>query len=319
MAVLNMEDQMTALEIARRANAPDPFHIIELMRMTNEMLIDVPAYEANNATINVSLQRNIKPIGEHRIYNRGVDKVATQTKKVEDRIAMMSAYSQVDAALLEHSGNKTAALMSESAAIVKGMGLTQAETLIYGDGNREDEFAGLMARRGKLSDSNVINAGGNGSNLTSIYLVATGRDLFHLIYPKGSKSVGVNREDRGLVDVKDENGKEYPAYKSYFTAQYGISVVVPDAVKRICNIPKNISGDDLVDLIIEAAYKLPQGASTYAMYSNVDILVKLDKAARDKGNVVHSVADPWGKQITSVRDIRCRCMDVITSTEDAVA
>jgi len=319
MPALNMADQMTALELARRANAPDPFKIIELMRLTNELLIDVPAHEANDATVNVAIQRNIQPIGEHRIYNKGVGKAATQTSVIRDRIAILSAYSQVDAKLIEHSGNKAAALMSESVAIIKGMGLTQAETIVYGDETKPDEFAGLMSRRNSLGDPNVIDAGGTGSNLTSIYLCAIGQDLLHLIYPKSSKSVGVIREDRGLVDVQDEKGREYPAYKNYFEAQYGITVKVPDALKRICNIPKDISGDDLVDLIIEASYKLPQGASTYAMYSNIDILIKLDKAARDKGNVVHNTADPWGKQIIHVRDLRCRRMDVITSAEEQIA
>jgi len=319
MPTLNMTDQMTALEIARRANAPDPFHIIELLRMTNEMLIDVPAYEANNGTINKAIQRNIVPMGEHRIYNRGVGKVATQTKPIEDRCAIMGAYSWADADMIEHSGNKAQALMSESGGIIKGMGLTQAETIIYGDGAKDDEFAGLMSRRDSLSDSNVINAGGAGNDLTSIYLVAVGPDLFHLIYPKGSKSVGVTREELGRQHVDDGKGGKYPAYGNYFEAQYGITVKAPDALKRICNIPKTISGDDLVDLIIEASYKLPQGASTYAMYSNVDVLVKLDKAARNKGNVVYTTTDPWGKPIISVRDLRCRRMDVITSAEETVA
>jgi len=272
MAVLNMTDQMTALEIARRANAPDPFLIIDLMRLTNEMLIDVPAYEANNGVVNIALQRNIRPMGE-------------------------------------------------ASAIIKGMGLTQAETLIYGDGKKPEEFDGLMARRNRLGDPNVVNAGGTGNDLTSIYLVAVGKDLFHLIYPKGSKSVGVNRADNGLVHIQDPNdaGKKYPVYQDYFTAQYGISVIVPDAVKRICNIPKDISGDALIDLIIDTRYRMPKGASTYAMYSNVEVLVKLDKAARDKGNVVYTKEDPWGKPVTHVRDIRCRQMDVILSTEEAVA
>jgi len=319
-----MTDQMTALEIVRRAQAPDPFHIIELMRMTNEMLIDIPAYEANSATVNIALQRTIAAMGQHRIYNRGVKKVATQTKPIQDRIAMIAAYSDVDQSMLEHSGNTNAALMSEAAGIIKGMGLTQAETLIYGDGSRDDEFSGLMERRNSLSDSNVIDAGGtglegNGNELTSIYIVAVGKDMFHLIYPKGSKSVGVNREDRGKVDVSDGKGGEYPVLRNYFTAQYGLTIIAPDAVKRIANIhAKTIDGNKLIDLIIEARYKLPKGASTYAMYSNVDIQIILDKAARDKGNVVHTTADPWGKPITHVRDLRCRQMDVITNTESRV-
>ena len=318
---LNMTDQMTALEIVKRANAPDPFKIIELMRMTNEMLIDVPAYECNNGVINVALQRTIKPMGEHRIYNQGVGKVATQTKIVQDRIAMMAAYAEVDAEMVEQSGNISAARQSEVVAISKGMGLTQAETLIYGDENKAEEFAGLMSRYNELSNPYVIDAGGTGSDLTSVYIVAVGTDLFHLIYPKGSKSVGVTREDNGRVHIQDPSdpAKKLPVYQDYLKVNYGISIKAPDAVQRICNIPKDMDGAALADIMLEVRRKMPKGATTYAAYSNVDILIKLDKAARDKGNVVYTAADPWGKEITHLRDIRCRQMDVITNTEEQVA
>jgi hypothetical protein len=315
-----MTDQMTALEIARRANAPDPFNIIELMRLTNEMLMDVPAHEANNGVINVTLQRNIQAMGEHRIYNQGVGRAATQTTIVRDRIATLAEYSRVDKKLIDHSGNKEAAMMSEAVAIIKGMGLTQAYTLIYGNGARPDEFDGLFMRRNKLGD-HVINAGGTGSALTSIYLIAVGPDLFHLIYPKGAAAVGVTRRGIEEKDVPDPNNsnKQYRVYEDYFEAEYGLAIRAPDAVKRICNIPANISGDALLDLIMDTRYRLPQGASTYVMYSNIDILIKLDKAARDKSNVVYTAADPWGKPITYVRDLRCRRMDVIHNAEGQVA
>jgi hypothetical protein len=312
---------MTALEIAKRANAPDPFKIIELMRLTNEMLVDVPAREANNGVVNVTLQRNIGFMGEHRIYNKGVGGAATQTKVVHDRIAMLGAYSRADKDMIDQSGNKAAALMSEATAVIKGMGLTQAYTLIYGDGSKAEEFDGLFSRRNSLGDPNVISAGGTGSALTSIYLAAVGPDLFHLIYPLGSATAGVEKrgvEEREVQDPDDPR-KQYRVYEDYFKAAYGIAVRAPDAVKRICNIPANITGDDLLDLIMDARYRLPQGASTYVMYSNADAIIKLDKAARDKGNVVYTAADPWGKPITHVRDIRCRRMDVIHNAEEAVA
>jgi hypothetical protein len=231
----------------------------------------------------------------------------------------LAEYSEVDATMLEHSGNIAAARQSEAVAIIKGMGLTQAHTLIYGDGSKPDEFDGLFTRRNSLADPNVVDAGGTGSSLTSIYMCAVGPDLFHLIYPKGSSTVGVSRSDKGLVDVEDADSKKYPAYREFFQAQYGIAIRAPDAVKRICNIPADITGEDLIDIIIDTRYRMPQGASTYVMYSNVDILIKLDKAARDKNNVIYTTADPWGKPITHVRDLRCRQMDVILSTESAVA
>jgi len=319
--LLNMTDQMTALELVRRAQMPEPFKIIELMGLTNEMLIDVPAYEANNATINVALQRSVKKMGTHRIYNQGVGSVATQTMRVEDRVAMMAEYSKVDAKLVEHSGNMAATRQSEAVAIIKGMGLTQAETLIYGDESKAEEFSGLFVRRNSLGDKNVIDAKGTGNDLTSVYIVAVGPDLFHLIYPKGSKSVGVTRRDIGLMDIQDEKDptKMLPMYVEYFEAQYGITIKEPAAVKRICNIPKDIKPAELVDLIIDSSYELPQGASTYALYCNKTVLAKIDKAARDKDNVAYSAADPWGRPITHIRDIRCRRMDVITSSEEQVA
>ena len=320
MAVLNMTDTMTALEVAKRANAPEPFKIIELLRLTNEMLIDVPAHEANSGVVNVTLQRNIGPVGEARIYNQGVGAAATQTKLVRDRIAMIGEYCRVDKKMIDHSGNKERALMSEATAIIKGMGLTQAEMMVYGDERNPEEFNGLFVRRNTASDSNVIDAGGTGSALTSIYLAAVGPDLFHLIYPKGSASVGVTKRGLQEKDVPDPNNpaKSYPVYEDYFEAEFGIAIRAPDAVKRICNIPADISGDDLIDLIIDARYRLPQGASTYVMYSNIEALIKLDKAGRDRGNVVYTAEDPWGKPITHVRDIRCRRMDAILNTEEQV-
>jgi hypothetical protein len=322
---LNMTDQLTALEIVKRANNPEAYHIIELLRMTNQLYIDVPAFPANNGTINVTTQRIIRQAGQHRIYNQGVANVATQTNVVHDRLAILEAYSEVDKDEADHSGNVNALRGSEGQGIVKGMGITQAETLIYGDGSNPEEFDGLFTRRNALTlpngnpDPNVIDAGGTGSNLTSIYVVAVGRDLFHLIYPQGASTVGVERNDKGEQTLIKADGTKYEIYREFFKAQYGITIRAPDAVKRICNIPTSMTGEEIVDILLETRRKLPPGASTYAMYANLDILIKIDKAAREKVNVVHTVADPWGDEITAVRDLRCRQMDVILNTETQVA
>jgi len=322
MATLNMNDQMTALELTKRQNAPDPFHIIELMRETNEMLVDVPAFEANNGTRNMAIQRSIKKIGEHRIYNSGVGKVATQTTKIEDRIAMMEAYAEVDASMVKHTGNIEQARRSEYIAIVKGMGLTQGETMIFGDGKKDEEFDGLMVRRNKIDDITTFDAGGrsNDNDMTSLYLCSIGREMFHFIYPKGAKNIGIERIDNGLITIQDPNDaeKKYRVYQDWFSVEYGIAVIIPESVIRIANITKNMSGDALVEKIIEISYKVPKGASTYAMYSNDSILYKIDKAAGNKGNVVHTREDPWGKPITHIRNFRCRQMDVLAYTEDRV-
>jgi hypothetical protein len=320
--ILNMTDMLTALELVKRANSPEPFHIIELLREVNQMMIDVPTFEANNGTINVSLQRNIRPMGEHRIYNQGVGKAATVTNVVHDRIAMLMEYSDVDQKMAQNSGNVAATRQSEAIAIIKGMGLTQARTLIYGRDSLKEEFRGLMEHRNALSDPNVVNAksaGGSSTNYTSVYMIAVGRDLFHLIYPKGSSGAGVTRTDRGVLDVSDAKGKDYPVYREIFEANYGLTIRAPDAVKRIANIRSDIPPDALLDVILDTRWRMPPGATTYVIYGNVDILVKIDKAAREKNNVVYYAEDPWGKPITHVRDLRVRQMDCILNTEEEVA
>jgi hypothetical protein len=324
-----MTDMLTALELVKRANSPEPFHIIELLREVNQMMIDVPAFEANNGTINTTLQRNIRPMGEHRVYNQGIGKRATVTKIVHDRIAILEEYSDVDVDMALNSGNVAATRQSEAIAIIKGMGLTQAHTLIYGRGEVAEEFPGLMERYNSLyrpdgsRDPNVVDAGGEGgssTDYTSIYMAAVGRDLFHLIYPRGAEgAAGVSRIDSDIVYVKDPGGKEYRAYREFFKAQYGLTVRAPDAVKRICNIRRDIPVDKLLDIILDTRWRMPMGATTYALYANQDILVKIDKAAREKNNVVYYAEDPWGKPITHVRDLRVRQMDCILNTEEAVA
>jgi hypothetical protein len=34
--------------------------------------------------------------------------------------------------------------------------------------------------------------------------------------------------------------------------------------------------------------------------------------------VVYTETDPWGKEVTKIRDLRCREMDVILSSEETV-
>ena len=88
--------------------------------------------------------------------------------------------------------------------------------------------------------------------------------------------------------------------------------------RRICNIDQNTAGDKIVELILEAMIRLPQGAQSIAVYSNQDTLVKIDKAAWGKGNAVFTSEDPWGELITHIRKGRCRRVDAILSTEQAL-
>jgi len=319
MPNLSMTDSMTALEVMRRANNQDGFHIVELMAQTNEILKDMPMIEANDGTIHNTLVRTSLRSGTHRKYNEGIAPGATTTDTIRDRITMLEDYSIVDKDLADHSGNVKALRASEADAFLQGMGQTQAEELIYGDhGRNEAEINGLAVRLNKLTNKNVMNAGGSGNKCTSIYVCAVGNRFAHLIYPRGRKDCGIKTEDMGLQNWPMEQGKVMPAYVQFFSTHYGLSIAHPDAVKRICNIDNTVPGDKIVEMILEAMLRLPQGAQGVSIYCNQDILVKIDKGAWSKGNAVFTKEDPWGDMITHIRSGRCRRVDAILSTEQAL-
>ena len=319
MPTLSMTDQLTALEVMRRSGNQDGFHIVELLSQTNEILKDMPVLEANDGTVHNTIVRTSLRGGTHRKYNEGIKPGATTTDTKQDRITMLEDYSVVDKDLAEHSGNVKALRESEAQAFLAGMGQTQAEELIYGNNARnEAEINGFAVRLSDLANKNVINAGGTGNRCTSIYVCAVGRGFAHLIYPKGRSDCGIKTEDMGVQNWTMGEGRVMPAYVQFFSTHYGLSVAHPDAVKRICNIDQATSGDKIVDLILEAMIRLPAGAQSIAIYSNQDALVKIDKAAWSKGTAVFTSADPWGELITHIRKGRCRRVDAILSTEQAL-
>lgn len=326
MAIKNIVDQMTALEVARRSSSPDAFTIIETMAQSNTMLYELPAMEANDGAVHTSLKRLSYPGGEHRMYNQGVGKKSGQTVPQRDHITMLEAFSDVDVALAQHSGNPHALYNSEASAFLIGMGLDQAGEMIYGNNdNNPAEINGLARRYPKLGDhcvSFVENPAGG--EFTSAYLIAAGSNACHMIYPKGSKSVGVSREDLGVLRVQDPNdaAKMLMVHSDHFKAEYGIVVAHPDAVIRICNIPLKLTPAqrvELLELILRYQKRLTKGVVNAVLFVNEDLLYQIERAGREAQYVVHPETDPWGKPVSNINGLRIRQQDAILSAEEAVA
>jgi hypothetical protein len=315
---------MTALEVARRSSNPDAFTIIETMSLENTMLLELPASEANDGAVHTGLQRVSYPGGQHRVYDRGVKTASSQTVPFRDWITMLECYSKVDSAKAAHSGNPASLYNSEGMAFLMGMALDQGSDLIYGNTNANPaEINGLATRLGKL-DAHCVDAGlgGTGDSLTSIYLVAAGPKAVHLIYPRGSGSVGVKREDKGIQTVSDGNGGEYEAHVDHFVAEYGLTVEHPDAVIRIANIPATLDRDQraaLVEKVLKMQMNLTKGIVNTVLFANKAMTYEFQRAAREQEYVVFPEKDPWGNPVMMVNGLRMRRMDAILSAESAVA
>lgn len=326
MATLTSSDRLTALEVLNRSAGQndDARRIIEVMSATNEILLDAPVMEANDGVVNTSVLRTSLPRAEHRIYNNGVGEAASQTKTVHDYMCEIAMYSNVDKKLLDHAKDKAEILWSESRGILEGMGQTQAEDIIYGNHNVDPStMMGFASRRTAIDNKTVLDGGGTSASsgsLTSLYIVKWGTNRVHMFYPRGSSSIGVQKDDKGIQTVLGQNNKPMEAYQVYYDAEYGLAVRDPRALIRIANINlASVTATTLIEMILKAKRNLPQGDGTICVYAGSELLGLLDIAAMNKNNVIYNAEDPFGRELLKIRDMRLRQVDAILTTEDYVA
>lgn len=101
-----------------------------------------------------------------------------------------------------------------------------------------ERYARLDAKKAATAP-NVIDAGGRGKNLTSIWLVGWSPSTCYCFYPKNT-AAGLRIEDIGEETALDKEGGEFRALKTRYTWTFGLSVRDWRYVVRIANVPKSL-------------------------------------------------------------------------------
>ncbi|WP_349355972.1 major capsid protein, partial [Escherichia coli] len=191
--------------------------IIELLGQTNPILQDMPFVEGNLPTGHRTTIRSGLPSATWRLLNYGVQPSKSTTVQVTDSVGMLETYAEVDKSLADLNGNTAEFRLSEDRAFIEAMNQQMAQTLFYGDSSvNPQQFMGLSSRYSSLSAGNaqnIIDAGGTGTDNTSIWLVVWGENTVHGIFPKGQKA-GIQMEDKGQVTLEDANGGKYEGYRT---------------------------------------------------------------------------------------------------------
>jgi len=314
--------------------------IIELLKETNPILDDMMMVECNNGTNHKSTIRTGLPEATWRKLYQGVQPQKSSTAQIQDTTGMLEARSEIDSDLVRLSGNNNQFRLNEATAFLEGMNNQMATTLFYGDTTTHPErFMGLAPRfntyrspanaKSKDTADQVIDAGGTGSDLTSVWFVVWGDRTAHGIYPKGS-SAGLNRQDLGEIDADDPSGGKYRAMAEIFKWHIGMSVRDYRYVVRIANIDVSelIAGNvDIYALMRKAYYRLHQRMVTggrAAIYCNRDVLEALDAGTTPTkstagGTVVRlSPMEVDGREVMGYRGMPVRECEAILSTESAV-
>lgn len=207
--------------------------IVELLKQRNEILDDMLWIQGNLPTGHKTTVRTGIPEATWRMLNYGVKRSKSQTAQISDSCGMLENYSEIDKDLADLNGNTSEFRLSESVAILEGMNQEMAKTLFYGDTSiAPAKFIGLSPRYNTLtrkdpvvedSSDYVLDAGGTGTDNTSIWLVVWGDRSVHGIFPKGSKA-GVDQSDKGQVTLHDADGNPYEGYRAHFKWNCGLTV-----------------------------------------------------------------------------------------------
>ncbi len=338
-----------ALTLADWAARLDPngkvANIVEILNQTNEVIADMLFVEGNTPTGHITTVRTGLPEVAWRMLNYGVPQSKSRTVQVTDTCGMLAAYAQVDKKLADLNGNTAAFRLSEDVAFIEAMNQEMASVLFYGNTQLEPKkFLGLAPRYNDSSaenGENIIDAGGTGSDLTSIWLVCWGASTVHGIFPKGYqaglKSADLTQNKAEGDPLLDPNGDRYQGYISHYSWDLGLCLRDWRYVVRISNIDINTltkrggivnlmasdavydAGPDLADLLIQAIELVPSlGKGTPVIYCNKTIRTWMRRQIKNSTNVNILMQDIAGKKVVTFDEIPVKRCDAILNSEDRV-
>ena len=305
--------------------------VIEMLHEMNPVLEDAIAVECNKGSTHLhTIRAGLPSVAWGKLY-QGIPNSKAGKAQVEDTTGFVEGLSTVDKRLLDLSTNEGAVRLSEAQAYLEAMSQEVANKIFYGNtASDPEEFMGLAPRFDSLSASNgnqIIDAGGTGSDNTSIWFVTWGDNQCNLLYPKGT-SAGVQREDMGDQRVLDGSGNAYYAKEEKFTWHVGMAVKDWRYVSRVANIDvSNMQAGSvaLYDFLRKAYYKLQNrrvAGGKLAIYCNRDVLEALDALATNAGASDNFVrlkpTEIEGKEVMTYRGIPIREVDALINTEARV-
>lgn len=323
----------TLLDVSTQFGADGkPLPLAELLHKTNPALNDIPFQEANSATGHKIAARQALPDATLRRINGGVTPSKSQYGSIIESTGMFTSLGKIDSKLAQLSQNPAKFRMNENSGHVEAIGQRFFQSLFYGDTSvTPEDFLGIAPRFASLtgtslSKTQIIDAGGNDTDLTSIYLVGWGDTSVYGIYPAGT-SAGLVHKDMGeeLVDDGSGTGAQFPALRDWFELDAGIAVADYRNIVRIANIDVSAltadasAGAKLIDLMTIATEQLnnPEGLNPVFYVPRV-VRTYLRLQITNKNNVWLSMKEIAGEKVVAFDGNAVRRADSILLNESRV-
>lgn len=318
-----------------KQNDPRTGEIIEVLKRQNPILDDAVAMQCNmGATHRHSIRTGLPTPAWGSLY-KGIPQSKSTVQQVDDTTGFLEARSGVDTRALAMSKNPAALRLGEAMSHLEAMNQEMATGMFYHDtATTPEKFKGLASRFGTIgggaAGNQIVDAGGTGSDNTSIWFVTWGDHACHLLYPEGTKA-GVDRQDKGEQRVTDASGDAYYVKEETFTWHMGMAVKDWRYVSRIANLDVSLmlaGSVDIYSFMRKAFYKLQSRRmdsvnSRIAIYCNRDVMEALDGLAVGTGSGANGALrlvprELEGREVLTYRGIPIRETDALLNTEARV-
>lgn len=319
----------TLLDIAKMLD-PDgkPARLINMLTQVNPMFDDMPFFEGNLETGHRATLVTSLPAPAYRAMNEGVLNTKGTTDQVDFGCALLNDFSSIDVELANLGGNSGMARLNNAQLHLEGMAQKAASTFFYGNSRTSPkEFTGMAyyySDAAAESGENMIDAGGAGSDNSSIYLVGWGMDKVFGIYPKGSQ-VGLQHKDHGIQIEQNAGGvtgAQLSVFKDEWIWRHGLVVADWRFAARAHSIDiSNLTGGgaaDIINLMSKLWHRIHNiNVCKPVYYMNRTIFQFLDEQRYDGvkagGGITYENVD--GKAIPFFRGIPIKITDALLETE----
>lgn len=324
---VDVSAQHTLAELAKRTNNKQTLDIANVLSKMMPVIGDAYWVESNRQTDHVHTRSAGLPSGTWRAVNEGVDPSAAQAEQVTEPIGYLEDRSEIDELLIKLAPDSKKYRHDEDLLHLEGLGQTIETAFWYGvESTHPKKFDGICTRYSALTptapDPDNTYTAGSSSNNTSAYIIKWGPGSVFCIYPGGSKTMGIEKNDMGRELITTSGTTRLYMWVSQFVFNMGICVRDHRCVQRLANIngasgaAANVVDEDK---LIEMYFNIPGGTEGAVMYVNKIVASQLAIKAKNKPNVFWPTKDAFGRPVINFWDIPIHVSEMITSSETTVA
>lgn len=340
MAVLGKE--LLTLSDSKKLMDVEIADIAEVMRKAVPIIDDIPYQEMNKGIKHVVALRSDLPEVYYRKANQAIPPSKSTIEEREFVAAHFESKSQMDEAVASYGGKENIAKNRwvQAEGHIQANANELADLIIYGSPTESHQkVPGITDILSTLNvaeptSKQIVDAGGVGSDNSSIIFVSWGKKKVYGVYEAGTQA-GLRRVDRSSGNTRVQitgpmvggGTGQYWGLEEDFMVDHGLVVEDYRALARVANIdvsdlktPGNAA--DLFTLMTRALYRIPPmlRQAKGKIYLNSTLMSFLDEQATALvgagGGLTRS--DYQGESILKFRGWELREMDIMLNNEARV-